>query len=172
MSAAAPTAEADTLYRFLEPLNLTCEEFEINTPKRVAAFLAQIAHESGGFRYVREIASGEAYEGRTDLGNTEPGDGVRFAGRGLIQLTGRANYRRASAALCGDARLVLAPQLVERSDLAARVAGWYWKTHGCNELADNDRFVDITQRINGGLNGFSDRAERWKRVRAQMRITA
>lgn len=171
MRAAAPEADRETILRFVVPVDATCAEFEINTPTRLAAFLAQIAHESAGFRYTREIASGEAYEGRIDLGNTEPGDGVRFAGRGLIQLTGRSNYREASLALCGDGRLVLAPQLVERPDLAARISGWYWKSRGLNELADVGHFVAITRRINGGLNGIQDRTARWTRVRSALGVT-
>lgn len=99
---------------FLVPINEAMNEFGINTPIRQAAFLAQIAHESGSLRYVREIASGEAYEGRVDLGNTEPGDGPRFRGRGLIQITGRSNYHDCSVALYGaEAPLLLHPELLE-----------------------------------------------------------
>ena len=83
---------------FLDPLNAAMAEFSINTPARQASFLAQLAHESGQLVYVRELASGAAYEGRKDLGNVRPGDGVRFRGRGLIQVTGRSNY-----AACGKA---------------------------------------------------------------------
>src|SRR6478736_7421705 len=87
-----PLASASALDRFCEPINSTLPKYLINTPTRIAAFLAQIAHESGQFRYVKELASGEAYEGRKDLGNTQPGDGKKFKGRGLIQITGRNNY--------------------------------------------------------------------------------
>jgi putative chitinase len=93
--------------QYLAPLAAAMAEFEINTPARQAAFIAQLAHESGEFRYVRELASGDASEGRKDLGNTEPGDGVRFRGRGLIQITGRANYRACSAALFEDPDFLL-----------------------------------------------------------------
>lgn len=130
-------------------------EFEIDNPERQAAFLAQIAHESGSLRYVRELASGEAYEGRADLGNTEPGDGQRYRGRGLIQITGRSNYQA-----CGDALgvdLVGNPELLEGPDLACRSAAWFWKAKGLNELADNGDFKLITKRINGGYNGYEDR---------------
>src|SRR3990167_11177457 len=105
---------------YLEPLQAAMDEFEINTSQRQAAFLAQIAHESGSLRYVRELASGEAYELRSDLGNTEPGDGPRYKGRGFIQVTGRANYQA-----CGDALgvdLVGSPELLERPDFAFRLA--------------------------------------------------
>jgi putative chitinase len=131
-------------------------EFDISANvERETHFLAQVAHESGGFNYVRELASGDAYEGRADLGNTEPGDGVRFKGRGLIQITGKANY-----AACGDALgvdLLLTPELLERPDLAARSAGWYWDSRHLNELADRGDARAITKKINGGLNGYQDR---------------
>jgi putative chitinase len=145
-------ARADT---FCAPLNIAMGEFEINTPARQAAFIAQIAHESGQLRYVRELASGAAYEGRTDLGNTMKGDGVRFRGRGLIQITGRANYKACGAALGLD--LILYPELLEQPMYACRSAGWFWKTRGLNELADAGDQVKITRRINGGTNGLAER---------------
>lgn len=140
---------------YLDPLNDAMREFNITNGPRVAAFLAQIAHESGELRYVREIASGEAYEGRLDLGNTEPGDGPRFRGRGLLQITGRANYRA-----CGDALgvdLLAQPDLLEQPVPAARSAGWFWETRGLNEFADKGAFLLITKRINGGTRGWSER---------------
>jgi len=141
---------------FVEPLNLAMHEFEIDvTPVREAAFLAQVAHESGGLTYVREIASGAAYEGRADLGNTKPGDGEKFRGRGLIQVTGRSNYAVCGAAL--DLDLLTHPELLEQIPNAARSAGWFWKTHGLNELADHGDFKLITKRINGGYNGYKER---------------
>lgn len=145
-------ARADT---FCAPLNIAMGEFEINTPARQAAFIAQIAHESGQFRYVRELASGSAYEGRADLGNTMRGDGVRFKGRGLIQITGRANYKACGAALGLD--LILYPELLEQPMYACRSAGWFWKARGLNELADAGDQVKITRRINGGTNGLAER---------------
>jgi putative chitinase len=143
---------ADT---FCAPLNIAMGEFEINTPARQAAFIAQIAHESGQFLYVRELASGAAYEGRADLGNTMKGDGVRFKGRGLIQVTGRANYKACGAALGLD--LILYPELLEQPMYACRSAGWFWKSRGLNELADAGDQVKITRRINGGTNGLAER---------------
>ena len=140
---------------FLEPLNRAMVEFDINTPLRQAAFLAQIGHESAQLFYVQELASGAAYEGRADLGNTQKGDGIRFKGRGLIQITGRANYVAAMLAL--DVDCVEHPEVLEQPELAARSAAWFWKTHGLNELADDGLITEITKRINGGLNGLADR---------------
>ncbi|MFO1351897.1 MAG: glycoside hydrolase family 19 protein [Gammaproteobacteria bacterium] len=133
------------------PINAALAEFEINTSLRMAAFLAQIAHESGELRYVREIASGKAYEGRDDLGNTQPGDGVRFKGRGLLQITGRSNYAECGNALGLD--LLAHPELLEEPFNAARSAGWFWRRHHLNGLADAGDFAKITRKINGGLRG-------------------
>ena len=148
---------------YAEALNDAMDEFEINTPQRQAAFLAQVAHESGELRYVEEIASGSAYEGRRDLGNTEPGDGIRFKGRGLIQITGRSNYAACGAALGID--LLDSPELLELPAAACRSAAWFWKSHGLNELADADNFRKITLRINGGLNGQEQRLAYWEAAR-------
>jgi putative chitinase len=130
-------------------------EFGIDTVERETMFLAQVAHESGAFNYVREIASGQAYEGRKDLGNTEPGDGVRYKGRGLIQVTGKANYKS-----CGDALgidLIAQPELLETPEYAARSAGWFWDSRKLNAIADKGDFLLLTKRINGGTNGYADR---------------
>ena len=138
------------------PLNDACYTFGISdTPIREAMFIAQVAHESGSFRYTQEIASGEAYEGRTDLGNVERGDGVRFKGRGYIQITGRANYKA-----CGDALgldLIEHPQLLEDIPNACRSAAWFWYVKGLNELADKGDFLAITKKINGGTTGWKER---------------
>lgn len=131
-------------------------EYGINTPKRQAAFIGQLAHESAGFKTMREYASGKAYEGRKSLGNTEPGDGQRFKGRGLIQLTGRANYANYGKKLGID--LVNNPELAETPEVAMRVAAAFWDDHGLNELADRGDIRGITKRINGGQNGLADRA--------------
>ena len=152
---------------FVKPLNDAMSEFGIDTPMREAAFLAQIAHESGSLRCVREIASGEAYEGRADLGNTVIGDGVRFKGRGLIQITGRANYRACSKALFGDDETLLVhPELLEAVVPACRSAAWFWWLHDLNALADNDGFRAITKAINGGFNGYAERLANFDRARA------
>lgn len=142
---------------FIDHINAAMLEFGISTPARQASFLAQVGHESGQLAYVREIASGDAYEGRRDLGNTWPGDGRRYRGRGLIQITGRANYAACGAALGLD--LLGHPELLEQPANACRSAGWFWKTHGLNELADAGDQVRVTRRVNGGTNGLADRLE-------------
>lgn len=149
-----PTTSYRRLEQFVDPLNAAFEEFCIDKPEQQQRFLAQIAHESGGFHYVREIASGEAYEGRADLGNTQPGDGRKFRGRGLIQITGRANYAACSRALFGDDRLLEQPDLLEQPILAVRSAGWFWQSRNLGAIEDFER---LTRRINGGLNGIADR---------------
>lgn len=148
---------------FVDHLNKAMEEFEINTPFRQAAFLAQIAHESGQLVYVKELASGEAYEGRQDLGNTSEGDGKRYKGRGLIQLTGKANYISLMLALGIDC--LNKPELLEEPENACRSAAWFWKTHGLNELADKQEFRKITRIINGGYNGMADRQKFYDKAR-------
>lgn len=140
---------------FVAPLNAAMHEFHINSPIRQAAFIAQIAHESGELRYVEEIASGIAYEYRKDLGNTQPGDGMKFKGRGLIQITGRNNYAECGKALGVD--LITSPELLETNDLACRSAAWFWASRGLNDLADKGDHIRICRRINGGLNGLKER---------------
>ena len=140
---------------WIQPLNEAMIRYGINTPERIAAFLAQIGHESGRLFFVKELASGEAYEGRKDLGNTEPGDGRRYKGRGLIQITGRHNYERCGIAL--DLDLINKPELLEQPTHAAMSAAWFWWNAGLNDLADKGQFKTITRRINGGLNGYDDR---------------
>lgn len=128
---------------------------EINTILRQAHFLAQIGHESGRLVYVRELATGDAYEGRKDLGNTQPGDGRRFRGRGLIQITGRANYQYYGELMGLD--LLDNPTFLEIPQYAADSAALFWVEHHCNELADDDDLLRITKKINGGTNGLQDR---------------
>lgn len=148
---------------FIEPLNKAMEEFEINTSFRQSAFLAQIGHESGQFKYVQELSSGDAYEGRKDLGNIEHGDGVKYKGRGLIQITGRSNYTAMMLALNIDC--IDHPELIEQPINACRSAGWFWKTHGLNELSDVKDFEKITRRINGGFNGQNDRLALYEKAK-------
>ena len=150
------SAEAD---KFLGPINATLARYGITTPLRVAHFLAQIGHESCGFNAVREYASGAAYEGRRDLGNVQPGDGVRFRGRGLIQITGRTNYGALGRAFGVD--FCANPVLLESPQFAALSAGWYWSSRNLNALADQNKFLAITKAINGGVNGLADREARF-----------
>ena len=154
---AAPYATAENIEKYEPLLKYLMERHGIDTPLRQRHFLAQLLHESGQFRYVREIASGSAYEGRKDLGNTHTGDGVKFKGRGLIQLTGRSNYQRASQALFGDERLTATPEIVEQSVWAVAVSCWFWETNKLNEWADRDDIVGVTRRINGGTTGLAER---------------
>ena len=146
-------------------------EAEITTPARMAAFLAQLGHESLDLRYMEELADGSAYEGRRDLGNTQPGDGKRYKGRGPIQLTGRANYRAAGKAL--GLPLEEQPELAAMPEHGFRIAAWYWTMRKLNPLADQGNFLAITVAINGGLNGYADRMKRWetaKRVLGQREL--
>jgi putative chitinase len=148
---------------FFAPLVAAMQEFEINTSARQAAFLAQVGHESGQLRYVRELASGVAYEGRADLGNTQPGDGRRYKGRGLIQITGRKNYEACGEALGLD--LIGQPELLEQPVNACRSAGWFWQAHGLNELADAGDQVRVTRHVNGGVNGLADRLALYEKAK-------
>lgn len=151
---------------YLVPLNDAMEEFDINTPARQAAFLAQVAHESGSLRYTRELASGNAYEGRVSLGNIEPGDGPRFKGRGLLQITGRSNYKSCSIGLYGNPDILLArPELLESVGPACRSAAWYWWSRGLNTLADSGAIRAITRAINGGYNGYAERLAYYEAAR-------
>ena len=131
--------------------------------QRIAAFLAQIGHESGGLRYTVELASGQAYEWRKDLGNVNPGDGVRFKGRGWIQLTGRHNYRQAGKAIGVD--LEASPELAASPKYLGLLAGWFWHSRNLNFWADKEDFEKITRLINGGLNGYADRLSYWQRAK-------
>lgn len=148
---------------FLAPLNAAMLEFGITTQARQASFLSQVGHESGQLRYVRELASGQAYEGRGDLGNTLRGDGVRFRGRGLLQVTGRTNYAACGKALGLD--LLAQPELLEQTVNACRSAGWFWQTKGLNSLADAGDQERVTRRINGGVNGLAERLALYQAAR-------
>jgi len=159
-----PGATPAKVQLYLAPLLAGMAGREISSPLRQAHFLAQLGHESGGFVYAEELASGDAYEGRTDLGNTQPGDGRRFKGRGLIQLTGRANYTAYGKAIGKD--LTAHPELVATDPvLAVDAACWFWETRKINALADADNVEAITRRINGGLNGFEDRKAYLRRAK-------
>lgn len=166
---------------YFVPINQCLNHYEINTPLRISHFIAQVAHESGSFVYNEEIwsnprlnAQGVAthgatwqlrYEGRADLGNTEVGDGYRFRGRGLIQLTGRHNYTKYGLSLGRDLTSGNNPDLVAQPELAVDAAGWYWNSRKLNAYADRDDILSITKRINGGTNGLEDRKAFLKRAK-------
>jgi putative chitinase len=170
--------------KWFEPLQETFEKYQINTPKRQACFIGQTMHESGGYKFLRENLNYSAkalmntwpsrfpdmdtaekferqpekiankvYSGR--MGNTEDGDGAKYIGRGLIQLTGKDNYRAFGEAIGED--LVSNPQLVEEPRYAALSAGWFWNKRGLNALADAMDITTLTIRINGGKIGIDDR---------------
>jgi putative chitinase len=178
-----PAIKSDVLTVYPKHLNSILPKYSIDTPERVRCFLAQVAHESGSFNYTREIASGRAYEGRKDLGNIYPGDGVKFKGRGLIQITGRSNYEAVSKALFGDMTAVKNPEVLATPQYAVESAYWYWKVNNLNYICDQaedwthtsfpgtakehtyTRFEYLTVRINGGLNGYSERLDFYKRAK-------
>ncbi|KPX39532.1 Prophage PSPPH02, putative chitinase [Pseudomonas syringae pv. helianthi] len=155
---------------FVPVLNVAMNKYAIVTKLRIAAFLAQVGHESGQFRYVRELGS-DAYLEKYDtgrlaerLGNTpeDDGDGQLYRGRGLIQITGRANYAECGEALGLD--LLQQPELLERPEHAAVSAAWFWHRAGLNTFADRSDFLAITKRINGGTNGLADRQALYERA--------
>lgn len=138
--------------------------------KNVSMFIAQIGHESGSFVYVAELwgptPAQRRYEGRADLGNTQPGDGFWFRGRGLVQITGRNNYRECGQALGLD--LLDHPEFLERPVNAAASAAWFWQSRKIDLIASPDTdtaFLAVTRKINGGTNGLADRCERWARAK-------
>jgi len=151
----APHGGANILKGIVGPLNTYLPAYGIDTVRRLPHFLAQTAEESAGFKTLTEYASGKEYEGRHDLGNTHPGDGIRFKGRGLIQCTGRANYKTYGDRLGID--LVGHPEKAAEPEVSVRLACEYWKDHKLNALADADDIEHITRRINGGVNGLAER---------------
>jgi putative chitinase len=153
---------------YLDPLNEGMREFEINTANRVRAYIPQVLHESESFLYMKECATGQEYEGRKDLGNTQIGDGIKYKGRSPLQITGKENYRLCGLALGLD--IVSKPELLEDPIYAFKASAWWWKNHGLNQIADRpeswtyqvkDRIYTkvqyITKIINGGQNGILER---------------
>jgi putative chitinase len=171
----APAAQAGG---WLAPLTAAMATYGIDTAARQAAFLAQIGHESGGLHWTHELwgptPAQQGYEPPAAkalaLGNTEPGDGYRFRGRGLIQLTGRSNYQAVAAGLGIDC--VAQPELLQEPVYAAASAGWWWQQHGLNALADAGDFTAITRTINGGLTGEADRERLWSAAKQALGVTA
>jgi putative chitinase len=164
-----PYTPASTLEASLPSLQEGIDKYQIGfNRQRIAAFLAQIGHESGGLRYTVELASGQAYEWRKDLGNVNLGDGVKFKGRGWIQLTGRHNYRQAGKAIGVD--LEANPELAANPKYLGLLAGWFWSSRNLNFWADKEDFEKITRLINGGLNGYADRLSYWQRAKKVVEI--
>jgi putative chitinase len=171
-----PAAKGAQFFPFL---SAAIAEFGIDAPARTAAFVAQLAHESGQFKFMEELwgptAAQQRYEPTTSLsttlGNTEVGDGRRFKGRGPIQITGRANYRRFGDLL--GLSLIDNPASAALPDVAFRVAGLFWSKKGLNELADQvtpEAFREITRRINGGFNGLAERERFYEAAKAALGV--
>ena len=172
---AVPALYKPRLDEFVASFNMWAVPFGIDTPQRMVHYLAQVFHESGSLRYVEEIASGKDYEGHKDLGNTQPGDGRRFKGRGFIQLTGRANYQRfCDSDLCTE-DVVAHPEKVAQYPLNQVASMWFWHTNGLNGLADlddggtmgEDIVTRITRRVNGGLNHLADRKYLYRKFKKE-----
>lgn len=162
----ATGASATDAAKFNEIIDPRLKQYEINTQPRIAAFLAQVGHESGGLHYLKELwgptPAQVRYEGRLDLGNTQLGDGTKFKGRGLLQTTGRTNYTRLSKALGID--FVKNPELLEIPENALLSACQFWKDNKLNEIADSGDFKLLTKRINGGYNGLAERTALYQKA--------
>jgi putative chitinase len=157
-AAIMANGSKNNLSTYLPLFQAKLPDYQINTPLRMAHFLAQVGHESLSLTYTEELASGEAYEGRQDLGNTEQGDGKRFKGRGFIQLTGRNNYQAYSNESGLDLMKSGNETLISTVPAnALDVSLWFWKRQNLNTRADLDDLRGITRRVNGGYNGLEDR---------------
>jgi len=154
-----------TLQMYLPLFLSQLPQYQVSTPLRMAHFLAQLGHESLSLTYPEELASGEAYEGRQDLGNTKAGDGRRFKGRGFIQLTGRNNYEAYSNDACLNLMQNGNETLISKYPYALDVSLWFWKRQNLNKRADMDDLNGITKRVNGGYNGLPDRGEYLERAK-------
>ena len=157
LKAIMPRARQSDIALIIDPLNETLVKYEINTPRRIAAFIGQVAQETMSLYYREEDASGIAYEWRKSLGNVQAGDGVRFKGRGLLQITGRVNYEHCARETGLD--IVNHPQIAASPKGACEVSGWFWKVHGLNAHADLEEYVFISKVVNGGTNGLDQRLE-------------
>lgn len=191
LKAVAPKTSSLTLQKYVDPLNEVAEYYEINTKERVAAFIAQCAHESGGFNFVKEnlnygakglmgtfkkyfpneeIAkqyerkpekiANRVYANRMGNGDEASGDGYKFCGRGLIQLTGKSNYQRFANDL--EVSLDECVQYMETPEGAVASAGWFWDNNGLNRYCDSGDFKTLTKRINGGTIGLEDRIHHYE----------
>lgn len=166
----ATGARIDRATEWLPVIEQAMREFGIDTQRRIAMFLAQIGHESGGMRYTVEIWGNTAaqigYEGRKGLGNNQTGDGFKYRGRGLIQITGRSNYTQVAAALGIDC--INEPDLLAEPINAARSAAWWWKSRDLNRFADDDDCKGCTKVINGGYNGLDQRLALYEAAKAAL----
>jgi putative chitinase len=170
IACGATPGDAD---RFISPLNLAMIEFNITTIERPAMFIAQVAHESGAFRYTSELWGPTPQQLKYDdggplaqrLGNP-PGTGYQWRGHGLIQVTGRYNHMATAKAFGIPEEAIIL--WLQAPIGAARSAAHYWATHGCNELADAFDFVAVTRAINGGLTGLQQRTELYRRITEAM----
>jgi predicted chitinase len=187
LKSIMPNLSNDRISIYISPLNLALEEFSINTPLRLSAFLAQIAHESGELRYFEEFASGKEYDGRKDLGNINSGDGPLFKGRAPLQITGRTNYELVGKALGID--LIKEPILLTSPTYGFRASAYFWKVLACqrlskaaknygvpingdlNDLADKKDFIGITFAINGGQNGIEERQRYYNNAKKILNVT-
>ena len=153
-----PKAMDERVKEFVKSFNDYSEQFGINTPLRLSHYIAQVAHETGELKWLEEIASGQQYEGRKDLGNTQQGDGKLFKGRGYLQTTGRANYQayKNSGYCVGD--LMAHPEWLAKQPGCQKASMFFWKKNGLNKYADADDCRGVTKKINGGYNGYSQRA--------------
>lgn len=171
---AATGCTPELAQRYAYPLEVACAHYGIATPLRLAHFLAQVGHESGSLRHARELwgptPAQARYEGRRDLGNTEPGDGRRYLGRGLIQTTGRSNYRRVAQRLAsrGAPDFEAQPELLELPEWAAWSAADYWAMRNINAAADADDLLRVTRLVNGSTNGLPDRQRRLALAKAAL----
>lgn len=163
--------KSDNLTLYAQCLSDACQQFGITTPTILAMFLGQVMHESGGGIWLTELASGQAYEGRKDLGNIHPGDGVKYKGRGFIQITGLTNYQAVSKALDHD--FVNNPMDLSQPKWAALSAAWFWTSKGLNTKAAPGTlaaFIACTKVINGGTNGEDDREMYWGRAKTALGV--
>ncbi len=165
LAIVLPLATGSRIRCYFDPLKAGMIKYGITTPLQMAHFIAQLGHESMSFLYTEELASGAAYGGRRDLGNTRSGDGKRFKGRGLIQLTGRANYT-AYSKFTGIDYLADPDRLSTDPVVAVDVSCWFWKDRGLDSLAERDDVKAVTKRINGGYNGLDDRMHNLHRAKA------
>lgn len=193
LAASLYKATPANIDAYLGPINAACAEFNINTPKRIASFLAQIAHETGCLKGVEENLNysrerleqifpkyfpdglaelyagipakigSRVYANRMGNGDEGSGDGYTFRGRGLFQLTGKSNYKSCGAYIGVD--LVNYPALLCRPDVAAKSAAWFWNERQLSKAADVEDFKTITKKINGGYNGYADRVKYWLKAR-------